>query len=714
METLIRSDYKIDLNYTTSDSRILDWILNTLLNCSVFVHSVYGMIDIKTNRFRVPRALTYTFIAKDWYLVAKFMLVALILYFFSALVDMARLQTAADFNCSVSSLVDAYHSSAQRQRSASAGSSSQGNAQLTLWFAPLAEPFGGPFKFMGNRATLIYCWYFIGLYSMFAIFPTELLYFHIPFNLIQFALNARRCLAHLRLKKKRHLSSINNWSRHDSTSILTLSMKKTFNRRHLRCLAGCEQLSSPQARDLLDGARLSQLGLSATNGKRLSRWRLSIEQNFGRLANLDLQPNKPVTSLRELLATNHREQQSYDMCVANRNVDHFLPFARTVSWYRSASKLYVALLIYFFLLSLSLDVFAIVYFWNGSSELYKQCSGSRGLAGAASLFEMAHASWLDWLLFAETLYAALLIPIGCSFYCTYYFCTIFELLMWIGEVEQQLDLCRLVIELGDFIRLDVAALRPGCARYHYRLDERRMTRQQPVALDSPDGLMSGADYLANRRIGRLADELLAKYGLDAARLRHHTNPFGGYDCIRSTFQGWSQSERLKLRGIMAIKLLTRKQTLLLATYLNFNLFLDEFKETKFMMKLILRRTTEYTFGFAVAIALTRSQFKSNYLNLTGLMGLCLGILNMYLVAAAIINTRVNGLLKRMHQVVCATLSNKTSASNRDFLEFWVRHIHAIGVNSDTMCYKIYGVKLTWSRLINFNGAVISAYFFTTY
>lgn len=638
METPIGGKSEINFNYKESDLSLFRQALDWTLRYVVTIHALHGMNDLRLrwmNRIIVKISAIVSIVV-SWYLVLKCLLVATTLYSYSSVSELLKLDSPLQYNCSVAKLMQMYASSNLSH------SHSQEASALIILTAQLADSLGGPFKLMGNRATLIYSWFAIGLYAMLAIFPTELLFLHVPFNIIQFALNDKSSLDNCMAKKHRHLLNICNWSRNDCSSILTLGMKRAFNRRQLRCIqadGSGDEIPTKKT----NKAPTKEANPNVSDGhlklRGISRWRSNIEQNLTNFISLMSQPDTPVKSLRQVLSVNHRDRISYDVCVARLNVEQFLPYARSIKWYKNLVIFYTVLIVYFFSIILGANSLAIVYFQITLNRIYAGCQAN---SPGESIEDLAALSLYDRILWVESLYAAYLIALGASFYCAYYFSTIFELLIWIGEVEQQLDLCRLVMELDDHICLHASKLRPqGDARFHYRFDERRITILHPIPLTSPDGLKTGFEYFADLKVAQLADELMQSYGLRPRDLRDHENIFGAFDSFRSIFEDSSQSKRFRIRSIMSVRLLTKRQTLFLSTYLNFNMLLDEFKETRFMMKLILRRTTEYAFGFAVSIALTRSQFKSHYFQVTVLLGVCLGILNMYLAGAAIVNTRVS-------------------------------------------------------------------------
>lgn len=702
METLLagltRSSSSDDHYHDASQHGPVWVLINKMLHLIVLGYSLFGMIRFKVKFIHMVRLVNWiscVTIAHSWYIAVKFGFMASIMYLFNLELDSLKI-SLSQFNCSLLNDLQVFDSKSVQAQVAPVGSSSvvvdptsgesvdetsvapealdqlshlpsrlvEHATQLSyenltfldyltthypVLLARLLDLLGGPYKLLGNRATLMYGFYAIAVFIMLAIFPIELLYLNIGFNYIRFVLNDTNCMRDLYVKKRKHLDRLNSWSRNQNSSLLTLSMKKTVSQRKLRCLNALDPSIAPRLTDQLMPAPKAQrtvkgepertlikLDLAAGRNKqppietselvgynspnaRLETSVLSMDPYGSRSFKLvgigggqsgANQHGKPTKSLIRSLSTNHQDQPSYDVKVANENLKRFKPHVRSESWFKISMVVY-PIFISFYFSTLTVAVGAIyVIFTRALEDLNEKCSSGRKI-DLLSIW-----SPLDRLTFYETQYSVFALSFASSFYCSYYFGTIMELHIWIQEIAQQLELSRFVTELSHTIP--------------------RLTQVEMASLDRKRWLRSGRPDIVDR-LARL-------HRLDSNNIDQCFNDFGGLKSVLAHAKHQllaSQSNRLRRREIMAMKLLSKRQTLLRATYVNLNLFFDELHDTRFMTQTILRRTTQIAFGFALMVSITRSQFEFNYIYLTILLLATLAILNLYLVCAASINGSVS-------------------------------------------------------------------------
>jgi len=682
METLLSDDYREE-HYHDASEHGLTWVLvNEMLHLIVLGYTLFGMIRFKVkfiHMVKLVNIISFVTIFHSWYLTLKFALIATVMYFFCIELDRLKI-SFSDFNCSLSGdnvLTEALkleNRVANREAASELPSEIQGTsgdsftsdeatfiellrAHYPLMLAEFLNLFGGPLKLLGKRATLMYGFYSIAIFIMLAIFPIELYYQNVGFNFIRFVLNDINCMKDLYEKKRKHLDRLNNWSRNKNTSLLTLSTKKTISQHILRSTQVFE--FSLRGRDQLYSIESSP----APNDRSC----------LGKIAT-------PIKSLRHSLSTNHLDQPCYNVVIANKNLKKFKPHVRSESWFKIAMVIYPIFIFFYFSTLIIVIGATLLFYIQNLKEINDTCTSQ--VDRTIDLF--SNWTFLDRLTFHETHYTVFALSCASSFYCSYYFGTIFELHVWLEEISQQLNLSRILLDLNGH----GYALRSAV----------------PPSKDSP----------YRNYITREVDPAFeGYYNFKDQDVDENYNQFGGLNGARShiAFKFSPQSKRFKLREFMALKLVSKKQTVLRATYINLCLFFDELNDTRFMTKTILGRTTQIAFGFALMASITRSQFEYNYKYLTILLAACLAILNLYLICAASINSRINKLLPQIHSVISGlTIAER----DNDLLEFWLRHIMAYGTDKDAMSYKIYGYKITWSSILNFNGAVSSAYLLTVY
>jgi len=551
------------------------------------------------------------------------------------------------------------------------------NMDYPLLYSELLDIFGGPFKHLGNMGTLMYGFYSVAIYIMLAIFPIELMYRTVGFNFIRFVLSDISCMRDLYKRRHRHLERLTCWSRNQTDSDLTLGTKQTFNQRNLRShhfgefnrvAAQIMASKDPHQNSVsptrnnpessLEFARRQRRTLKHTRrigGQLLFRFRHKSLDDF-RITNLPESTNLlsqwssesgqlsvvadpnflcPIKPLRSCLAVNHMDTPTYQVRIAIRNLKKFKPFVRSEAWFKLSMIVY-PMFIFFYFAELILVIGTIsIYFGSSLTEISRVCA----LQADPSIDLWGNWSFLDSLLYFETQYTVFALSCASSFYCSYYFGTIMELFIWITELEQQLDLCRITIEISEYSQRRIgvfAALQPSSSKQQARINTLKAKTAEQL-------------YLSFRRNCREDDNGKISSSRGKKKDLEHMvdkcyNDFGGIESYwfhYKLLQSSSQSRRLKALELMAINLLKKKQTLLRAAYINMNLFLDELNATRFMLNTILRRTTQIAFGFAILASVTRSQFKANYWHLTFLLGACLAILNLYLACAALINSRVS-------------------------------------------------------------------------
>lgn len=707
METLVSDARFQEDHFHDASKHGLTWaFLNELLHVIVFVYTLYGMIQFKVKFIRREkekflRTASMFIIAHSWYVTVKFAGIAAILYLFNDELE-SRTIAWSEYNCSLTNhlkVFEQYKWRMETNNASESGGNSPDNPTVSsnttvtarikfitdyfveidypLWYANFLEKFGGPFKLMGNRSTLMYGFYTIAFYIMLAIFPLELMYRQVGFNYIRFVLSDASCMRELYINRKRHLDRLTSWSRNQTDSELTLGTKIALNQRDLRSRhaddcnelavqlvlanlapsggggggCGCSKGGSPVG---VSPVGSSHVGSSRVGGSR--NWRLSQQERRAQASRMATTRHKLTANVRPLrprLAINHLETPSYAVKVANRNLETFKPFVRSESWFKFAMIIYPMFIFFYFTLMCAVVGTVSIFFHYALRSLSEHCElfseTKFGYLKEPNLTEV-WSNW-DYLLFFETQYSVMAISCASSFYCSYYFGTILELFVWVQEISQQLDLCKIIIEI-----IETDSLNHLC---HSLLEEAELDRSGLEENNHHDDDQANSEFVLAKIIDTLKEQRenqdveWRNYHLwdSQQRLRRHSrsllgsvNHFGG---LNGFWTHWKlarfagQSTRFKALELMAIKLLNKKQTLLRATYINMCLFFDELNDTRFMTRTILRRTTQIVFGFSVMASLTRSQFQANYWHLTLFLGACLIILNMYLACAAIINSSVS-------------------------------------------------------------------------
>lgn len=726
------------------------------------------MIQFRVKFIKMVQLVKWTsrlFIAHNWYLSIKFALLSALLYTFNLRLEQKSIEMSA-LNCSFSNYEtliattshDTMRNTDQRRLVTPANGSyyqlpptKPDSLPLPLDYLPnlsdFLDTFGGPFRLLDNRATLLYGVYSIALYIMLAIFPLELMCFiDVGFNFIRFVLSDPSCMKDLYERRERHLSRLCSWSRNQADSRFTKGAKMILNQRDLRSNypnkfsrpselpLGCVITSSngragayhlelfPE--HLISGESFGDelLEKTTTNSNQQQAWTKQQQARLWRLPSLGAvlknktgsrittptpssrlsplahrlelgyHPSNNIKQLKTRLAINHLDRPSYQVCVANRNLQKFKPFVRSEVWFKASMIIYPIFITYYFVVLSS--ILGLIEYFSESSlwDTIRACKLRRNQDSSDDYLD-SDWTWWDTMTYYENIYTVFLLGCASSFYCSYYFGTIYELHMWIRELSQQLELSAHVI-----------------------------------------GLIDSLSYCSNLNPIQVRRKLLnTNYNL--GNTGYYVNEFGGlnelFPCMRDlkqrywgSFRGasgggeFNQFEgprgKYRLRDQMALMLLTRKETLLRATYVNMCLFFDELHETRCMTTIILRRTTQIAAGFAFMASITRSQFKlssGDYWHLNSLLIGTLTVFNLYLACAAVINSGVNKMLVQIHSLIGASL--KTGSADADLFEFWLRHVGSFGEDRDVTAYCIYGYKVTWSTIINIDSVILTLYFMTT-
>lgn len=795
METLVGEHYK-DGHYHDAKEHGLAWaVLNELLHVIVFVYTLYGMINFRVKFIRMiwlVKWMSKIIIAHNWYLCAKFGLLAVLMYVYNVQLESKQVELAS-FNCSldnyskVVSQVAPKTSGHKSTLTASNGhnssliSNNSSNYDDAIHFAlthlePLLEfpehiysidymphlnyvldVYGGPFKLLGNRATLMYGFYSIAIFIMLAIFPIELMCFvNVGFNFTRFVLSDPRCMKDLYDKRKRHLCRLSSWSRNGASSLLTKGAKMILIKRDLRSnyTDDCNQLVSyllrnsdmvnfthelaargggggggggvnyerkrfndimkrtapgsgasakPRSRNrahLFDLAwSLSSASLASSSSStstsssfslvvaeatsQIKRQRKPTNWEFERplplppltaspivklggshnckhyrlskIASIEQKLSDNVKQLRTRLAINHRDKPSYQVCIANKNLERFKPFVRSDVWFKASMIIY-PIFIFFYFSSLIVVIGCIEYYFESYLyDVYQACTKSKlntataATSGANNSSESYgyYDNWtsLDKLMYYENIYTVYLLSCASSFYCSYYFGTILELYVWLKEVSQQLELCAHVIGLNDQLTHSTES---GSLQFNRLLRANSNHRCQGnlkhfELVNNHVNDFGGLNYLFPVGQVKLRRVLrhLRTFSINCLQLKVWKVPHLFRFLWHSLAYDSQYENKAKLRELMAIKMLNKRETLMRATYVNLCLFFDEVYETRFMTTTILRRTTQIASGFAFVASITRSQFKANYWHLTYLLFATFIVFNLYLACAAYINSGVS-------------------------------------------------------------------------
>lgn len=684
METLIENknylhdDEEFERYHDAKEHGITWALLHEMLHIIVLGFSLFGLVRMRVkfiHMVKLVNYISYFMIAHSFYMSFKFILMGIVMYIFNMKLDLLKL-TAIDFNCSLkdpSQMLRTIFRATYRSPD-----SLDLNNLLTfdrdmLMMSKLLDILGGPYKLLGIKTTLMYGFYGISIYIMLALFPIELFFVKINFNFIRFVLSDPSCLNDFYEKRRRHMARLNKWSRNSTTSWITMGMKQRTNQRYLKTTniaydihellkqmdRGSLSLVLSQERPSLNS--IDSDSLSAYEQSPIKEY-LQAKEPINALAHHH--HNQREKTLRHSLSINHFDYPSYDVGIANTNLKYFEPFVRSARWFKVSMIIYPCFIAYYFL-TLTFTIGFINYYMDFSldnlhTECELKCKSEFGQDCKSINQPEVASSFYDSLTYYETQYAIINLSVASSFYCSYFFGTIFELHVWLQELNQQLDISKLLLLFSDGSTCD-SSLPP-------------------------------AEKLT-------FDQMILFHELDHLNLMDCVNDFGGLNKFISHLRFImlsKQSLKLKIRETIAIKLFHKKQTILRATYLNFCLFIDELDDTRKMTEITLIRTTQIVCGFAVIVALSKVQYQSSYSSFTYLLLAAWMILNLYLVMAASINSGFNKLLPKIQALMSAYI---ISGSDHDLSEFWLKHLQTYGASVDSICYRILGHKITWSSIV---------------
>lgn len=657
METFLKEQYFDQLFYETNQYGKVWTLIEKVLHFLIKIFALFGLVRFKVNFIendKLYKWISYIIIAYNGYIFLKFSLIAFVTYLFNLQVDSEN-SILYKFNCSLDYNLDSIPTEKSTYNQVNTSSVS-GCFKGWLYFGdcisllyPLAlvrilNILGGPYKFLGNTTTLVYGFYAIAIYIMLILFPIEqiLSTTTIDFNHIRYALNDKVYFEKYYQRKDKHLKKLSMISRIKNDSPMTLGTKKGIYLRDLRCRYVFDgkkldlpntishpnnnnnyhkQTSTNEIRKFHDKVD----DILTKTPRKASLLLLKSQRKLSKYYNNSIAPNplstkpifiptrggdklnEPIKSLKHSIATNIHIQPSYNVRIANENLTKFRPYVRSSTWHKCTIIIYTYSIIYT-LISLLIIMVSINYYMHSRyKQMNNNCFVSRNLTINKTNNYLTFSNWTIWdnLTYFETQYAIVIISISASFYCSYYFGTLLDLLVWLSELLQQLHLCKLLLELTE----DSARL--------VEIVNHKSPGEEPI-------IEAITRY---HNIEKSADDLF--------------NEFGGVKSLLAYYKysQRSQSYRLKVRELMALKLLSKKQTVLRASHLNLNSFFDEFNETREIISLILTRTTQIAMGFSLLVASTKaqSQFQSDLISLTVLLCTCLAILNLYFIFAALIN-----------------------------------------------------------------------------
>lgn len=391
-----------------------------------------------------------------------------------------------------------------------------------------------------------------------------------------------------------------------------------------------------------------------------------------------------------------KKRSNANIEIANKNIERFIPYVRSETWFRNSIVTFTSLLIICFL---DITTFVLIFlcsFWIqlGDLERNASCFGqlksanrteSNWLSGSilpdGSSYlggpDLSKSTLAELLMFFETWYAAFLIGLAGSFYASYFFIKIIELIIWAYEVDQQLDLSILLIEMSglDFDSRP-CSIRPGKSYYHEfrgkkgEISQSCHIRYSETILESLNRMIihqcaqkedDDLDQPPHRLVSSSSTSTSGNhndnhhkhyYELDYddehlriwQQIKGSFNHFGG---IKSVIKHMklhamfaSQRKRLIKFELMALTLLTKRQTVLRGTYMNMNLFLDGINDSHFILTTILKRTVIYSGLFCAAITFSQPHYKFNFGVETTYLAMCWVLLNLYLVGASIVSAKV--------------------------------------------------------------------------
>lgn len=588
------------------------WVINKFLHFIVLSYSLFGLIqsDVKFIHMRyLVKGVAYFIISCSCYITLKFALIAMLSFFFNR--SLSRLDLSIDqLNCNITQnlpglikrLEDNYRGDPYPKRGPNSWALggyrfSNIDYDIIILQGALLERYVSPYKSLGDMATVMYGFFSIAVCIMLAIFPIELFYAKVGFNYIRFVLGDDSVMRDLHERKQALLIMLDSMPQNQITSPINASLKRTIRQLNLTCM---EELR-PLKREGLIGNILKIFPVLRFFDLRSAAKARSVP---------DILPTnqvlKAVRSSRHPSTMNIINRTSYEVKVAHENLKKFKPHVRSEAWFKASMVLYPCFMVYVFTVMFIIIYGSIAYF---DDALEIRCSGQ--------VDSFQNWSFLDKLLHIETRYTVFLLSFGTSFYTSYYFGTIAELYVWIQEIFQQLVLCKVMAELSPHSLI-------GPPLVHAARRPILVTRSQ--VKDNP-----------------LINAMFDHHSMTREDIEPYYDEFGGIKSFwkHVAFINSKHSTRLRRQELIAFMLLSKKQTVMRAAYLNLNLFLKEVNDTRFMITTILRRTILLAVSFALLVSLTRSQFAASYMRLSMILVITMIVLNLYLITAASLSASVS-------------------------------------------------------------------------
>lgn len=617
METhLENEDSHEELYHRPEEHGLIWWVINKFLHSIVLSYSLFGLIHFDFVKFihmrYLVKSVAFFIISCSCYITLKFALIAMLSFFFNH--SLSHMDISIDqLNCNISQNLPVLISAKRLEDNNRAGnyldvglsgSVRGGNKFPCISYDTviaqgyLVERFVGPYKSLGDMTTVLYGFFSIAVCIMLAIFPIELFYANVGFNYIRFVLSDANVMRDLYERKQALLTMLDSMPQNQINSPISGSLKRTMRQLNLKCM---EELRPIKRNGLIDNILQIFPILHSFDLRSAAKTWPSFDRSITN------QVYMPIQSIRHPAKMNTINKTSYEVKVAHENLNKFKPHVRSEAWFKATMVLYPCFMVYNFTVTFLIINELTIYL---DSVLQTKCSGQED--------SFQDWSFMDKLLHVETRYTVFLLSFGASFYTSYYFGTIVELYVWIQEIFQQLDLCKVMAELSPHSLI-------GPPLVHAARRPILVTRSQ--VKDNP-----------------LINAMFDHHSMTRGDIEPYYNEFGG---IKSFWKHVSslnskQSMRLRKQELMGFMLLSKKQTVMRAAYLNLNLFLKEVNDTRFMITTILRRTIQLAVSFALLVSLTRSQFAANYIRLSMMLVITMIVLNLYLITAAWLSASVSG------------------------------------------------------------------------
>lgn len=617
METhLENEDSHEELYHRPEEHGLIWWVINKFLHSIVLSYSLFGLIHFDFVKFihmrYLVKSVAFFIISCSCYITLKFALIAMLSFFFNH--SLSHMDISIDqLNCNISQNLPVLISAKRLEDNNRAGNYLGGGLSgsvrggnkfpcisydTVIAQGYLVERFVGPYKSLGDMTTVLYGFFSIAVCIMLAIFPIELFYANVGFNYIRFVLSDANVMRDLYERKQALLTMLDSMPQNQINSPISGSLKRTMRQLNLKCM---EELRPIKRNGLIDNILQIFPILHSFDLRSAAKTWPSFDRSITN------QVYMPIQSIRHPAKMNTINKTSYEVKVAHENLNKFKPHVRSEAWFKATMVLYPCFMVYNFTVTFLIINELTIYL---DSVLQTKCSGQED--------SFQDWSFMDKLLHVETRYTVFLLSFGASFYTSYYFGTIVELYVWIQEIFQQLDLCKVMAELSPHSLI-------GPPLVHAARKPILVTRSQ--VKDNP-----------------LINAMFDHHSMTRGDIEPYYNEFGG---IKSFWKHVSslnskQSMRLRKQELMGFMLLSKKQTVMRAAYLNLNLFLKEVNDTRFMITTILRRTIQLAVSFALLVSLTRSQFAANYIRLSMMLVITMIVLNLYLITAAWLSASVSG------------------------------------------------------------------------